>query len=177
MPVPASQPASSEVLHQPQAQKIKLLIRKTPFLWFYMGIRVLYGDWELVCDSLQPPIDTILQDVMKNLFHCNIVRFRRKTLHSPLSLVCTGEKNKPETWKGAKSGRLFLKTRKAANSIFRTFEFSQTVFEHHENLPSFHCQKEKKKNRMPLKFSKLFPCTFLKWICLTRISLVIILAK
>lgn len=115
----------------------------------------------------------------KNLFHCNITRFRRNKLHSPLSLVCTGKKNlilEPETWKEAKSGILFLKIRQVANSIFRTFEFSQTMPEHHENLPNFHCQKGKK-NRMLLKFSKLFPYTFLKWVCLTRISLVIFLAK
>ena len=115
-----------------------------------------------------------------NLFHCNITRFRRNTLRSPLSLVCAGEKNlilQPETWKGAKSGRLFLKTREVANSIFVTFEFSQTVLEYHENLPSFHCQKGKKKNRMPLKFCELFPYTFLKRVCLTRISLVISLGK
>lgn len=49
----------------------------------------------------------------------------------------------PETWKQTKSRRLFLKVKKEANVIFRTFEFSQTVLEHHENLPSFQCQRGK----------------------------------
>lgn len=70
---------------------------------------------------------------------------------------------------------VFLKARTLANLIFRAFEFSQTMPEHHENLPSSHCQKGIKKKL--LKFSKLFPHTFLKWICLTKISLVIFLAK
>lgn len=55
---------------------------------------------------------------------------QKKCVTQPLSLVDTGEKNlilEQKTWKGAKSGKLFLKRRKVTNSIFRTFEFSQTV--------------------------------------------------
>lgn len=81
--------------------------------------------------------------------------------------------SEPETWKGAKSGRLFLQARKVASLVFQNLWIFPDSAEHQENLPSFQCQKGKKKPRMPLKFSKLFPYTLLKWICLTRISLVI----
>lgn len=155
---------------------MKVFIWKNLPLWFHMEIRVLYEDYRLLCNSLQWTIVMILQDIMKNLFYWNIIRFRRNTSYSPNSLPCRGQEEphirvrilgRSKKWYSLKQGHWpiqFVEPLNFPDNAWTPWKLAQLP------LPE-------RNKKMLLKFSKLFPYTFLKWICLTRISLVMFLAK